>query len=148
MHARGSIFGLTRGSSRGHIVRAALESIAYQTNDVIACIQEDSRIPLKELRVDGGAAQNDLLLQFQSDILNTPVLRPGTVETTALGAAYLAGLGTGYWSDLGAIESNWNLESRFAPEMRSEERTVLCDGWRRAVERSENWSLEGENADQ
>jgi glycerol kinase len=144
MRARGMIIGLTRGSSKGHIVRAALEAMAFQTRDVIQCMAADSRLPLRELRADGGAAQNNLLLQFQSDILDTPVLRPRTVETTALGAAYLAGLGVGYWKDREEIQTNWSLDKKFQPSMKPEQRERLCAGWDRAVERSKKWVLEEE----
>lgn len=143
MHARGLIIGLTRGSSRGHIVRAALESIAYQTKDVIECMKQDSKMVLQELRVDGGAAQNGLLVQFQSDILDSPVLKPRILETTALGAAYLAGLGVGYWKDFKEIESNWDLDKRYLPTMRLDERGKLYGGWKKAVERARNWTSEG-----
>ena len=144
MRARGIIIGLTRGSSKGHIVRATLEAMAFQTRDVIECMKADSKLSLRELRADGGAARNNLLLQFQSDILDTAVLRPKTVETTALGAAYLAGLGVGYWKDLEEIQTNWNLDKRFLPAMNLDQRARLCAGWDRAVERSKNWFLEEE----
>ena len=134
------IIGLTRGSSKGHIVRAALEAMAYQTRDVIDCMKEDSRIRLRELRVDGGAAKNDLLLRFQSDILDAKVLRPGTVETTALGAAYLAGLGVGYWDGMDDIASKWNLDRAFEPKMQAEQREALYGNWRKAVERTFHWA--------
>ena len=144
MSARGLMIGLTRGTSRGHIVRAALEAVAYQTRDVIDCMREDSGIHLKELRVDGGAAQNSFLLQFQSDILGAHVVRPQSVETTALGAAYLAGLGVGYWKDVGEIQANWKQDKKFLPAMDPGQRQRLYAGWGRAVERSKGWSVEGE----
>jgi glycerol kinase len=115
--------------------------MAYQTKDVIECVSEDALLPLKELRVDGGAAENQLLLQFQSDILDRPVLKPTIIETTALGAAYLAGLGVGYWRDLGDIEANWDLGKRYLPEMNPGERDRLYGNWKRAVERSKGWEM-------
>lgn len=147
MRARGTIIGLTRGSSKAHIVRAALESMAYQTKDVIDCMKEDSGIILKELRVDGGASNNSLLLQFQSDILSTPVLKPKVIETTALGAAYLAGLAVGYWKDLKAIQDHWDLDREYIPTMNSSERERLYRDWHRAVERARDWIAEEETTD-
>ena len=131
--ARGALFGLTRGTGRDHIVRAALESLAYQTRDVLAAMQADSGIALTTLRADGGAIANDFLAQFQADILDVPLERPAVVETTALGAAYLAGLATGFWPDLEAISRQRRVERRFEPSMRVEEREALLAGWERAV---------------
>jgi glycerol kinase len=137
-YARGMILGLTRGSGKAHIARAALESIAYQTRDLLEAMQKDSGIQLKELRVDGGATQNNLLMQFQADILNVPVVRPAVTETTALGAAYLAGLALGVFT-LEGIRQNWALERRFEPSMNPDQREKLIHGWDRAVERAKGW---------
>ncbi|HMO62961.1 MAG TPA: glycerol kinase GlpK [Ferruginibacter sp.] len=131
--ARGMITGLTRGSTAAHIARAALESIAYQTMDVLLAMQNDAKITIKELRVDGGATNNDLLMQFQSDILKTTVLRPGITETTALGAAYLAGLAVGYWSSIDALQQQWKINKTYTPVMKAAERSQLKKGWKRAV---------------
>jgi glycerol kinase len=131
--ARGTIVGLTRGSNASHIARAALESIAYQTMDVLKAMEADSGIAIKELRVDGGATANDLLMQFQSDILNTKVLRPTVTETTALGAAYLAGLAVGYWKSIEEIQQQWLIDKTFVPSMEAVERNKLTSGWQRAV---------------
>lgn len=139
MYARGTIVGLTRGVKKEHIIRAALESIAYQTADVINAMEEDSGISLKELKVDGGASANNFLMQFQADILGTKVERPKVIETTALGAAYLAGLATGYWSGRDEIAKNRLTDRRFEPEKDEAERKRLLDGWHRAVKRSLNW---------
>ena len=139
-HARGAIVGLTRGSSRAHIARAALESIAYQSADVLEAMQKDSGERLSELRVDGGAAANDLLMQFQADILGVPVVRPKVLETTALGAAYLAGLHTGVWSSREEIAAQWQMERRFEPRMARTEAEALLARWREAVSRSLRWS--------
>ncbi|WP_306598913.1 glycerol kinase GlpK [Geothrix sp. 21YS21S-2] len=137
--ARGAFFGLTRGSGRGHIARAVLESIAYQTADVIGAMEADSGIRLTELRVDGGASRNDLLMQFQADILDVAVVRPQVTETTALGAAYLAGLAVGFWKDSGQISENWRPGARFEPAMAAAERSALLGEWRKAVERTRGW---------
>jgi glycerol kinase len=131
--ARGTIVGLTRGSNASHIARAALESIAYQTMDVLKAMEADSGILIKELRVDGGATANDLLMQFQSDILNTKVLRPKITETTALGAAYLAGLAVGYWKSIEEIQQQWQIDKTFEPVMSESQRNELTSGWQRAV---------------
>ena len=139
-HARGAIVGLTRGSSRAHIARAALESIAYQSADVLEAMQKDAGQALSELRVDGGAAANDLLMQFQADILGVPVVRPKILETTALGAAYLAGLHTGVWSSREEIAAQWQMERRFEPRMARAEAGALLARWREAVSRSRGWS--------
>ncbi|MBV9989219.1 MAG: glycerol kinase GlpK [Chitinophagaceae bacterium] len=139
-HARGTIVGITRGTGRAHIARAALDSIAYQTMDVLKAMEADSGIAIKELRVDGGATANNLLMQFQSDLLNTKVIRPTIIETTALGAAYLAGLAVGYWSSLEDIGRQWQMERSFEPAMEQQERTQLADGWKRAVNAAVSWS--------
>ena len=138
--ARGTIFGLTRGSSNAHIARAALESIAYQVYDVLKAMEADSGIEIKELRVDGGATVNNQLMQFQSNILNSKVVRPKVTETTALGAAYLAGLATGYWKNIDDIQSQWQLDKIFSPVMDNSERTDLIKGWQRAVKASIAWT--------
>ncbi|WP_339171343.1 glycerol kinase GlpK [Solibacillus sp. FSL R5-0691] len=130
---RGAVFGLTRGTEKEHFVRATLESLAYQTRDVLGAMEADSGIPLSTLRVDGGAVKNNFLMQFQSDLLNVPVDRPVVNETTALGAAYLAGLAVGYWETLGDISNYWNLDHKFEPEMGEEEREALYTGWGKAV---------------
>lgn len=132
--ARGSLFGLTRGTSKEHVIRATLESLAYQTRDVLDAMIQDSNIELKALRVDGGAVKNDFLMQFQSDILNVPVERPVVQETTALGAAYLAGLAVGYWKDKQEIAKQWVVEKTFEPEMDEQQREGLYTGWQKAVE--------------
>jgi len=138
-YARGAILGLTRGSNRAHIARATLESIAYQTRDVLETMRADSGIELNELRVDGGAVRNNLLMQFQADILGVPVLRPVVTETTALGAAYLAGLAVGFWRDPQEIARNWAVDRVFEPTMSDERREELYAGWKKAVERARGW---------
>jgi len=142
MYARGTMAGLTRGANRNHIVRATLESIAYQTRDVLKAMQDDSGIELKALKVDGGAVANNFLMQFQSDILGVPVDRPEVTETTALGAAYLAGLAVGFWKDRSEIAAKWNVDRTFKPAMEVELRESKYDGWKRAVERSLKWEQE------
>ena len=132
-HARGTIVGLTRGCSKEHFIRATLESIAYQTSDVLKAMEADSGLCLTELKVDGGASANNFLMQFQSDIISRTVVRPKSVETTALGAAYLAGLAVGYWKDKEEIRANWLLGQTFQPKMEEEKRTALLKGWKRAV---------------
>ncbi len=134
-YARGAVFGLSRGSSRAHFVRATLESLAYQSLDVIRAMEEDSGIPVSSLRVDGGASANDFLLQFQADILNGEIIRPKVAETTALGAAYLAGLATGYYTDIEEVRCNWMKDQEFQPEISKENRQKLYDGWKDCVER-------------
>ncbi len=136
MEARGAIFGLTRGTTRDHLARAALESLAYQTRDVVAAMEQDAGIRLQQLNVDGGASLNDFLMQFQSDILNVTVKRPVVSETTALGAAYLAGLAVGYWNDRKTIQDNWAVDAEYRPQMAEEEREALYRGWRDAVSRT------------
>lgn len=139
-YARGTIFGLTRGSSNAHIARAALDSIAYQTYDVLKAMEADSGIHIKELRVDGGGTVNNQLMQFQSDILNTGVVRPKITETTALGAAYLAGLAVGYWKNVGEIQQQWQVDKSFSPAMDDAKRKELVNGWQRAVKASIGWA--------
>ena len=139
-HARGTIVGLTRGTTKGHLARATLEAMAYQTRDVLEAMQHDAGVPLTELKVDGGATANNSLLQFQSDILSTRVRRPVVQETTALGAAYLAGLAVGYWQDLNDLRQNWGLDREFTPQMESKARDELCRDWKRAIERSRSWA--------
>lgn len=139
-YARGTIFGLTRGSSNAHIARAALDSIAYQTYDVLKAMEADAGIHIKELRVDGGATVNNQLMQFQSDILHTKVVRPTITETTALGAAYLAGLAVGYWKNISDIQEQWQVDKQFAPAMDDEKRAKLVNGWQRAVKASIAWA--------
>ena len=140
MYARGAILGLTRGAGRNHIIRAALESIAYQTGDVLHAMEEDTGIPLKELRVDGGASANNFLMQFQADIVGRTIRRPMIRETTALGAAYLAGLATGVWDSLEDIRSQWTLDRLYTPQMAPARREQLCAGWRKAVSRARDWA--------
>jgi len=141
MYARGTILGLTRGTTRAHLVLAALEAIAYQTREVLEAATSDAGLRLTELRVDGGATANNLLMQIQADILGTPVVRPVVKETTALGAAYLAGLAVGYWTSREEIANNWEADRRFLPEMDAARREELFAGWRRAVARSGGWAL-------
>lgn len=138
-YARGTVMGLTRGAKKEHFIRATLESIAYQTNDVLKAMQEDSGISLVELNVDGGASSNNFLMQFQSDILGVQVDRPQVVETTALGAAYLAGLAVGYWKDKEEISQNRRLDRNFKPNMEAEKRAKLLKGWHRALKRAMEW---------
>jgi glycerol kinase len=139
-HARGSIFGLTRGSNRGHIAKAILDSIAYQTYDVLTSMEADTGISIAELRVDGGATVNNRLMQFQSDILNTRVVRPKITETTALGAAYLAGLAVGYWPDIETIQQQWKVDQTFSPVMDRDDREEHIQGWKRAVRATIAWA--------
>src|SRR5438552_6707348 len=141
--ARGAIFGLTRGANRAHLTRATLEAIAFQTCDVIDAIEADSGVTLSELRVDGGAAANDLLLQIQADLLGRDVVRPAVLETTALGAAYLAGLASGFWRDASDVSKNWRIDRRFSPQMAADRRVEMYAGWKRAVERVKGWSTAG-----
>jgi glycerol kinase len=139
-YARGTIVGMTRGTTKAHIARAALESIANQSADLLEAMQKDAAMPLTELRVDGGAARNDLLMQFQADVLGVPVVRPVITETTALGAAYLAGLAVGFWASQDEIAAQWQIERRFEPRMSADERAQRLATWRRAVERARAWS--------
>ncbi|MDP4247725.1 MAG: glycerol kinase GlpK [Bacteroidota bacterium] len=142
-YARGSLFGMTRGTGKAHIARAALESIAFQTYDVLKAMEADSGIPIKELRVDGGATANGLLMQFQADILQAPVIRPVVTETTALGAAYLAGLAVGYWPSTDDIQKQWQIDRRFEPAMDPLRVGKLLKGWQRAVTAAIAWADEG-----
>jgi len=142
MYARGAILGLTRGTTTNHIIRATLESIAYQTRDVLEVMRTDSGIGLRELRVDGGACANDFLMQFQSDILGVPVERPEIIETTALGAAYLAGLAVGFWKDQSMIAEQRKVNRKFRPYMSDDKKEKLYAGWKKAVKRSMHWEEE------
>ena len=139
-YARGALVGLTRGTSAAHIARAALESIAYQSRDVVAAMQADAGLSLTELRVDGGATANNLLMQFQADILGVPVVRPRVTETSALGAAYLAGLAVGYWADQSQLDAQWQVERIFEPHMPPDRRAGLIADWQRAIERAKAWA--------
>ncbi|MFM2337520.1 MAG: glycerol kinase GlpK [Bacteroidota bacterium] len=139
-HARGSLFGITRGTTDAHIARGALDSIAYQTYDVLKAMEADAGIAIAELRVDGGATVNNSLMQFQSDVLNTRVVRPVITETTALGAAYLAGLAVGYWKDVEDIKKQWQVDKVFEPRMNEDEKNKLVSGWQRAVRAAIAWA--------
>ena len=141
-HARGTIAGLTRGTTTAHIARAALESIAFQVADILDAIHDDSGIALRELRVDGGAAANNLLLQFQADLLGVPVVRPVVTETTALGAAYLAGLAVGFWSSTDGLASQWQVDRRFEPQMSRDQAEALINRWGEAVDLAMGWARE------
>ncbi len=141
-YARGAVLGLTRGVNKYHIVRATLDSIAYQTNDVLAAMEADAGIRLSQLKVDGGAAANNYLVQTQADVSGAPVLRPISVETTAMGAAYLAGLAVGYWENIGQIQKNWAVDREFTPLISAEERTVRTSGWKKAVRCVSGWATE------
>lgn len=141
-YARGTIVGLTRGVNKYHIIRATLESLAYQTNDVLQAMRADSGIELNSLKVDGGASANNFLMQIQADIINAPVKRPFCVETTAMGAAYLAGLAVGYWADKEEVRKNWAIDRIFEPEISREEREERIKGWKRAVKCSYGWAKE------
>jgi glycerol kinase len=138
-YARGLLVGLTRGSTRAHIARAALEGIAHQVADVLRAMESDAKIRLKELRVDGGACANNLLMQFQADLLGVPVVRPKVSETTALGAAYLAGLAVGYWKNQAEIASQWQVDRRFTPGMKASIRNGLMTRWTKALSRAKGW---------
>jgi len=142
MYARGLLIGLTRGTNRAHVVRAALEAMAYQTCDVVNSMVAAAGVPVSVVRVDGGAAANDLAMQFQSDMLQVPVQRPEVLETTALGAAYLAGLAVGYWEDQAQIAANWRLARTYTPQMPAERRARLYRGWQEAVRRARAWATE------
>jgi len=141
-HARGTIVGITRGSTNAHIARAALESIAFQTADVLKAMEADAGLSIKELRVDGGATVNNQLMQFQSDLLDTLVIRPSITETTALGAAYLAGLAVGYWNDIAEVEKYWQKERSFTPSMEAGRRDDLQKNWKRAIRSAQAWADE------
>jgi glycerol kinase len=138
-YARGTVLGLTRGTTRAHLARAALEGIAYQVSDVVRSMEKDAKIRLKELRVDGGACANNLLMQFQADLLGVPVVRPRVAETTALGAACLAGLAVGFWMDQREIAAQWRADRRFVPAVKSSLREKLLAGWNRALGRAKRW---------
>jgi glycerol kinase len=138
-YARGALVGITRGTSAGHLARAALESIAYQVADLLDAMRADSSASLLELRVDGGASQNALLLQFQADILGIPVVRPEVAETTALGAAYLAGLAVGFWKDVDSISGQWRAAARFEPRMAAARAEALRARWAQALGRAKGW---------
>jgi glycerol kinase len=141
-YARGTMVGLSRGTTRAHVARAALESIAFQSAEVLNAMQKDASRPLLELRVDGGATANDLMMQFQADLLGVPVVRPRVTETTALGAAYLAGLSVGFWESTDEVAANWKVDRRFEPAMPRDEADSRMRTWSRAVERSRNWHAE------
>ena len=138
-YARGTIVGLTRGAGRDHLIRATLESIAYQTYDVLYAMEQDSGIKLHSLRVDGGACATDFLMQFQADIIQTEVQRPTCIETTALGAAYLAGLAVGYWKNTEDIRNNWRISGSFIPKITDQKSLGLLEGWHKAVKCSMGW---------
>jgi len=138
-YARGTIVGITRGTTAGHLARACVESMAFQTRDLLEAMQQDAGVELAELKADGGASVNDELMQFQADLLNTPVVRPVVAETTALGAAYLAGLAVGYWSDVNDVADNWTPDRRFLPNMEPQQRQDRYGQWQRAVQRSLAW---------
>jgi len=138
-YARGAVVGLTRGSNAGHLARAALESIAFQSAELLRAMEQDSGQGSKELRVDGGAAANDLLMQFQADLLGVPVVRPKVLETTALGAAYLAGLATGVWGSREEIAEQWKVAKRFEPKMQRDEARRRMEEWQRALDRAKGW---------
>jgi glycerol kinase len=138
-YARGIIVGITRGSTAAHIARAALESIAYQVADLLDAMHADAGIRLAELRVDGGAARNDLMMQFQADLLSVPVVRPSVTETTAIGAAYLAGLAVGFWKTPQEVSAQWQVERRFEPQMPVSQASNLRERWKTALERAKRW---------
>jgi glycerol kinase len=140
-YARGTIVGLTRGTTKAHLARAALEAIALQVMDVLKAMEADAKISLKELRVDGGASANDLLMQLQADLLAVPVVRPKVAETTALGAAYLAGLAVGFWKSQADIARQWQVDKRFTSAMKPAARKRVADGWQRALDRSRSWEI-------
>jgi glycerol kinase len=139
-YARGTIVGVTRGTSKEQFIRATVESMAYQVSDVIEAMEQDSEIHLKQLKVDGGACANNFLMQFQSDLLNTQILRPECIETTALGAAYLAGLAVGYWKDKEEIKKNWKVSKVFETQMEEECRKKRIKGWKKAIKCALIWS--------
>ena len=141
-YARGTIVGITRGVNKYHIIRATLESIAYQVNDVLVAMEADSGIRLEALKADGGASANDFLMQTQADIIGAPVNRPRCVETTAMGAAYLAGLAVGYWSGPEDIRKNWAVDRTFEPAISGEERAGKLKGWKKAVKYAYGWAKE------
>lgn len=143
-YARGAVLGLTRGADRAHLIRATVESLAYQVHDVIDAMQKDAGVKLSSLRADGGASANDFLMQFQADILDAEVVRPKCIETTALGAAYLAGLATGFWKDAEEIKANWKQEKQFEPSIAAEKRERLLKGWKKAVRCTFAWARDEE----
>ena len=143
-YARGAILGLTRGAGKAHLVRATVESLAYQVHDVLEAMEKDSGLDLSALRVDGGASANNFLMQFQADLLDTQVVRPSCIETTALGASYLAGLATGFWKDASEVKQNWQIGQKFAPHMTAEERSKKLKGWKKAVRCTFEWAKEDE----
>ena len=143
-YARGAILGLTRGAGKAHLVRATVESLAYQVHDVLEAMEKDSGIDLSALRVDGGASANNFLMQFQADLLDTQVVRPSCIETTALGASYLAGLATGFWKDASEVKSNWQIGRQFTPQMTEEERKKKLKGWKKAVKCTFEWAKDEE----
>ena len=143
-YARGMVVGLTRGTSKEQFIRAVIESMAYQVSDLAEAMRQDSGIALKQLKVDGGACANDFLMQFQADILETDIVRPECIETTALGAAYLAGLAVGYWEGLDDIKQNWKVSRVFKNQMEESRRRELLKGWKRAVRCAVVWGNEGE----
>jgi glycerol kinase len=143
-YARGTIVGITRGTTAGHIARAAVESIAFQVADLLDAVRDDAGIDLTELRVDGGAAANDALLQFQADLLGVPVVRPQVTETTALGAAYLAGLAVGFWDSTDALSRHWKIERRFEPSQPAPHIAARRAEWHEALSRSKGWVARGE----
>ena len=143
-YARGTIVGLTRGVNKYHIIRATLDSLCYQVNDVLQAMKADSGIELSALKVDGGASANNLIMQTQADLINAPVNRPQCVETTAMGAAYLAGLAVGYWSGISDIRQNWVIDRIFEPEISEEERASRIKGWNKAVKCAYGWANENE----
>jgi len=140
-YARGTLVGMTRGTTRAHIARAALDAIALQSRDVLNAMHQDAGITLSALRVDGGASQNDLLMQIQADVLGVAVQRPDVIETTALGAAYLAGLAVGFWPNVETLAQQWRVGRTFEPRMSDAERDTLIGGWQRAIERAKGWAV-------
>ena len=138
-YARGAIFGITRGTTKAHIAKAAIQGIAFQVNDLIKSMESDINAEIKELRVDGGACANNVLMQFQSDLIQNDVIRPKVLETTSLGAAYLAGLAVGYWKDIEEIKVQWKEDRKFSNEMEDEKREDLLKFWKKAVSRTQNW---------
>jgi len=143
-YARGTIVGITRGTTAGHIARAAVESIAFQVADLLDAVHNDAAIDLKELRVDGGAAANDPLLQYQANLLGVPVVRPKVTETTALGAAYLAGLATGFWDSTEALAQHWHVDKRFEPALPPADAAARRSEWHEALSRSKQWIKRGQ----
>jgi glycerol kinase len=139
-YARGALLGMTRGTNRGHIARAAVEAIAYQSAELLLAMQKDAACPVAEMRADGGAASNDMLMQFQADLLGVPVIRPKVTETTALGAAYLAGLALGFWESREEIAAQWQAERRFEPAMGADQRLSLMARWQDATARAKGWT--------